>query len=152
MKKKPRKFIACLTLPAEVRQVLLGRFRPSYQHVYCRQVTIAYNVDRHYQLPTDPQEIKIWGLHRGSRTEALFCDVQGSTRRPDGRIFFITLSVKEGVRPGDAGLVAPEEVSFLSETLAFSEYARLNPIAEQVPELRSQWLATANDYASIFAE
>jgi hypothetical protein len=141
-KSKPRNFIACLTLPIEIRQELLSKFRPSYSHVYCRQVTLAYNVDRHFPIPVEPQEVKVWGLHRGARTEALFCDVQGRTRRPDGRVHFITLSVREGVRPGDAGLVEPTAVNFLDEILAFSAEAQLAPVAEIRPELRSHWLAT----------
>ena len=86
------------------RAAILERFVPRFSDVICHHVTERFGVPRkHTRLPL-PAEVVIVGYTCDLLQEALIVAVNGSTRRPDGLVYHITLSLERsaGRKPADS--------------------------------------------------
>jgi hypothetical protein len=79
-------------LPDRERARILESFPPTYEVVKASHVTLEIDDET---IPQDA-DIEIVGRIFHDGVEALVVSVDGSTTRPDGRTFHITLSLAEG--------------------------------------------------------
>jgi hypothetical protein len=93
------------------RSALLNQFKPSYKRVVCHHITVEFNLTEE-KLPRLQEDLtgadlEVIGYALGDGVEALVVRVNGSERRPDGKVYHITLSLDEGHKPVESnGLVA----------------------------------------------
>jgi hypothetical protein len=88
------------TLSAASRNDLLHHFRPKYQ-VICQHVTYKFPAKSTDDLPPAAHEARVVGYAEEPGLEALVVEINGSTKRPDGGTFHITLSLdrSQGKKP-----------------------------------------------------
>ena len=95
------------------RQQLLAHFVPKFPDVIAHHVTIEFGVPATTQLqsPGRQQQISIVGYVEGDGIEAAIVQVGGTTRRPDGKTFHITLSLdrSKGRKPVDSNALIIEK-------------------------------------------
>lgn len=91
------------TLTDESRQKLLDKFPPKYPNVVAHHITVEFGVPADTEVPTEA-EIRVIGEgDSGDGLQALVVSVNGSSRRPDGKIFHITWSLDPEVyKPVDS--------------------------------------------------
>src|SRR5262249_17765678 len=76
------------------RQAMLKRFPPKYSDVKADHVTLKFPAAAEDVLPPQPQSARVIGYaDSGDGIEAAVVEIDGSTVRPDGRMFHVTLSV-----------------------------------------------------------
>lgn len=82
------------------RKEILEKFKPAYSNVVCHHITVAFGVDKDEPIPEMPKSVKIVG-HIDSKTgiEGLLVEVNGNTKRPDGKLYHITLSLGQDRKP-----------------------------------------------------
>lgn len=80
-------------IPDSVREQLLIDFPPAYSNIKASHVTHEVEVPA---LIPDAEIVIIGHVDDGEGVEALVVTVDGSVRRPDGKIYHITLSVADG--------------------------------------------------------
>lgn len=117
-----RNMIVSLDLTNHHRSWLLKKFAPVHANVYGYTVTVAYNRgwDEKTQYP-DFHTIDIVGEVITERTQAIACFVNNSLYRKDGKPYFITMSVRDGVPPVEAGSFNVGDIAILPE----NEFRRL---------------------------
>lgn len=91
------------SLNEEQRAALLETFNPAFPNVHANGVTYAYRTPSNYAFPLGLLECHIYGYHYGDGHDALLVTIDGKKTRPDGKMFHITLSTADGVRPAQAG-------------------------------------------------
>lgn len=91
------------------RTGLLERFTPSFKRVLCQHVTVEFNLDEQkaqkLQEEFQGAALQVVGHRCGDGVECLVVSVNGSPRRPDGRIYHITLSLSEGHKPVESNVL-----------------------------------------------
>jgi hypothetical protein len=89
------------------RQAILERFPPRFGDVVCHHVTERFGLPPNARRLPPPAEILIVGHACDASLEALVVSVAGSTRRPDGMTYHITLSLERalGRKPADSNRV-----------------------------------------------
>lgn len=86
------------------------RIVPRFERVVCEHVTYRYP-DPHPAPPVGAG--LVWGYVAGDGVDALAVTVDGSSVRPDGKSFHVTLSLAPGRKPAEAnaalasGLIVP---------------------------------------------
>jgi hypothetical protein len=81
-------------LSSTSRTMLLKRFVPKYDEVICHHVTYRFPAKTGDDMPPAAHEAHVIGYEdSGDGIEALVVEVNGSTKRPDGKLFHITLSL-----------------------------------------------------------
>jgi hypothetical protein len=76
------------------RQAMLKRFPPKYSDVKADHVTLKFPAAADDAPPPQPQSARVIGYaDSGDGVEAAVVEIDGSTVRPDGRVFHVTLSV-----------------------------------------------------------
>lgn len=103
-------YLAFEIAPAS-RNALLNQFKPSYKRVVCHHITVEFNLTdesaQRLQEELAGADLEVVGYALGDGVEALVVRVNGSERRPDGKIYHITLSLGDGHKPVESnGLVA----------------------------------------------
>jgi hypothetical protein len=109
------------------RAAILERFPPRFSDVICHHVTERFGVPRRKELVPKPAQIVIVGYASNAALEALVVSVNGLTRRPDGLVYHITLSLDraQGRKPADA-----------NHLLATQGWSAVEPLpVEAVPQL-----------------
>ena len=88
------------------RATLLATFAPQFPNTYCTGITYAYRATREYNFPQGSIDARIYGYHRGEGHDALLVELgqAGMKRRPDGKLFHITLSTADGVPPAHGAI------------------------------------------------
>ena len=109
------------------RKLLLRMVSPAFENIFCLAVTYAYGVTDDYPFPSGDVELVLDGYHRGYGCDALTGYLRSGIgiplrRRPDGKIFHVTLSAMDGIAPASAGdidadLIRPIEPITLSVRL-----------------------------------
>lgn len=99
---KAKRGYQCWLVDGASRARILEDFPPMFERVICHHVTYRYGV-----LSTDPlppaANIEIIGYAKNDSIEALVVSVDGSEKRPDGKIYHITLSLDpEKAKPVDS--------------------------------------------------
>jgi hypothetical protein len=84
-----------LVLTDRARQAILSRFTPRWTPV-CDHVTLQYGVGPDTPLLAHDRVRAVGYATDDVGVEALVCEVNGHTRRPDGSTYHVTLSLGEG--------------------------------------------------------
>jgi hypothetical protein len=103
------KYLAFIVDPSS-REMLLQKFPPKYPRVICGHITVEFNVnDANYASLKEAYEgakANVIGYATdGQGVEALVVNVNGSTNRPSGGTFHITLSLAEGRKPVESNKI-----------------------------------------------
>ena len=95
--------IAYLLSPAS-RAAILERFPPRFGDVICHHVTERFGVSANQVTIPKPAQIIVIGYACDVSLEALVVTVNGTTVRPDGMVYHITLSLDrlKGRKPVDS--------------------------------------------------
>jgi hypothetical protein len=81
------------------RELLLERFPPSYENVVADHVTLRSGATPDTPLPENPKSSNVVGhADDHSGLECLVVEMNGTTDRPDGSTYHITLSLGPGRR------------------------------------------------------
>lgn len=94
-----------LVLTPESRIKLLQRFKPRFPDVIAHHVTYRFGVPESVKRPPGigdgPTPIEVIGYACDDRIEAVLVRVNGTSKRPDGKLFHITLSLdrSKGAKP-----------------------------------------------------
>jgi len=75
------------------RKKVLNRFPPRFRQVIAHHITQAFGLPEDTPPPKTPHSVRIVGYASDKSLEALVVEIDGSTERPDGRIYHITLSL-----------------------------------------------------------
>lgn len=81
------------TLSASSRNDVLHHFKPKYPEVICQHVTYKFPAKSTDELPPEVKEAHVIGYENGDGIEAIVIEINGSTKRPDGKLYHITLSL-----------------------------------------------------------
>ena len=127
-------FRAAADVPHIVRAELLRLFRPRLGRVFCKSITMAYQVTSEFACSNEMTEATVYAIHRSDEHEALLISVAGDKRRPDGTRFFLTLSTAPGVAPVRAGEIDPARI-VLVDRVVFGVQFKLHPLWQQQPEM-----------------
>ena len=96
------------TLSASSRNDLLHHFKPKYPEVIAGHVTYKFPAKSTDPLPPVVHESRVVGYEDGDGIEAVVVEINGSTKRPDGGLFHITISLdkSKGKKPShSSGMV-----------------------------------------------
>lgn len=75
------------------RHELLQHFNPKYPEVIAHHITYKFPAKSNDELPPDVKEAHVIGYENGDGIEAVVVEINGSTKRPDGKLYHITLSL-----------------------------------------------------------
>lgn len=81
------------TLSDSSRRELLAHFKPKYPEVIAHHVTYQFPAKSTDALPPDVKDAHVVGYEHEDGLEALVVEINGSTKRPDGKLYHITLSL-----------------------------------------------------------
>jgi len=79
---------------------LLSKFPPKFENVKAHHITHLY--DSPSEVPKAPESIKVVGIAENESVQALVVEIDGSIKRPDGKIYHITLSLGKGAKANDS--------------------------------------------------
>lgn len=98
--------IVYLLSPAS-RAAILERFPPRFGDVVCHHVTERFGVSGKEMTVPEPVRIIVVGYACDVSLEALVVTVNGTTARPDGMVYHVTLSLdrSKGRKPVDSNHV-----------------------------------------------
>jgi len=98
---KPKSGYLAYTLSPNSRAELLRQFHPKYHEVICQHVTIKFPAKSTDILPPTPHEAHVIGYAHEDGLEALVVEVNGTSKRADGKMLHITLSLdrNKGKKP-----------------------------------------------------
>ena len=101
------------------REALLHRFPPENSEVICEHVTWKFPAKSTDELPPAVHEAHVVGYAEEDGLQALVVEINGSTKRPDGALAHITLSLdrSKGKKP------------FHSNQLLKGGYKHVTPLA-----------------------
>ena len=89
---KPLSGYLAYHLTERSRNAVLNRFQPKYPEVICDHITVQFPATSLDPLPP-PARAKIVGYKDGDGIEALVVELDGTTKRADGKVYHITLSL-----------------------------------------------------------
>jgi len=89
---------SAFNLTKDSKAFLLEKFCPSFSKVIAHHVTYKFNVSDNDPLPKETV-VKVVGYAKNSFIECVVVEVNGDSERPDGKIYHITISHKEGHKP-----------------------------------------------------
>ncbi len=95
-------------LSAEAHDLVLRKFPPRYANVRADHITYAYGVEAECVLPPRVNCVQAVGYSNDGSLEALVVNVDGTTTRPDGNTYHITLSYEPGRRSFESNRVIAE--------------------------------------------
>ena len=80
------------------RRELLKHFEPKNPEVICHHVTYKFPASASDPLPPAVHEAHVVGYAEQPGLEALVVEINGSTKRPDGKHYHITLSLDRSMK------------------------------------------------------
>ena len=86
-------FYLAYNLTDSSREQLLNRFPPQFARVIAHHATYEFGVTSDTVLPPIPTTARVVGYSSDGAIEALVVEIDGSTQRPDGSTYHITLSL-----------------------------------------------------------
>jgi hypothetical protein len=100
---------SCYKLTDSSRSMLLSRFPPKFEKVIAHHITLRFGVPAGEPLPDTPKSCRVIGYSANEKIECLVVEVNGTTVRPDGKIFHITLSLDPSkAKPVDSNTLLQE--------------------------------------------
>ncbi len=97
-----REAYSAFLLDDKSRNELMKVFPPKYPDVIAHHVTLQFGIPADSKIPDMPNDIQVVGYaDNGESLEALVVSVNGSVKRPDGKVFHITWSLdkSKGIKP-----------------------------------------------------
>jgi len=91
------------------RDALLERFPPTYPNLDADHVTLRTGASRRASLPQENEGEMIGRSDDGRGVEAMVVRIAGTTDRPDGSIYHITWSLKDGREAKESNDVIAEQ-------------------------------------------
>jgi hypothetical protein len=105
-------YLAFELLPA-TRTSLLGQFKPHFKKVMCQHITVMFNLTDESAALLQEQlanaDLQVVGFQTGDGVECLVVEVNGSSRRPDGGCYHITLSLADGHKPVESNALIKQQ-------------------------------------------
>ena len=93
----------CYELTPSSHRDILNQFTPKFPDVIAHHITIEFGVPEGTPIPSRPAMVKVVGYacDDAKHVEALLVEVDGTTKRPDGKLYHITLSINraKGAKP-----------------------------------------------------
>ena len=84
------------------RAKLLEIFPPKYSRIICHHITEKFDTPSDEPVPQIPKNVQVTGyIDSGDGVEGLLVKIDGSSIRPDGNTYHITLSISENRKPKD---------------------------------------------------
>lgn len=93
---------SALKISEESRDFLLEYFPPKFPDVICHHVTVQFPIKPDsVRTPMNVNEVKVVGHIVGDGVECFVIEVDGTIKRPDGKIFHVTHSIdrESGKKP-----------------------------------------------------
>jgi hypothetical protein len=91
---KPKNGYLAYKLSPSSREQLIHHFKPKYPEVIAGHVTYKHPAKSNEDLPPVAHDAHVVGYEDSEDgIEALVVEINGSTKRPDGKLFHITLSL-----------------------------------------------------------
>lgn len=116
---KPQKGYNGYLLPDSERSKLLAQFPPKYTDVIAHHITVKFPAMSNEPLPEGKKFRVVGHADDGRGLEALVVEVDGETKRPDGKVYHITWSLDR-----NAGRKPVQS----NEVIANQGYQNVNPI------------------------
>ena len=109
-------------LKKKSRNQLFQKFPPKFPEKIAHHITKQFGVPSNTPHPSMPKSIKVVGYASNDKIEALIVEINGSTQRPGGGTYHITLSLdrEKGAKPVH------------SNNLIQNNWERVDPITIQV--------------------
>jgi len=101
------------------RAMLLRKFEPKYPKIICEHVTYKFPAQQGDDMPPIVKNAHVIGYQNGDGIEALVVEINGSSKRPDGKLFHITLSLDP----------TKKKPVHSNDLLAQNGFSRVTPIA-----------------------
>lgn len=101
------------------RRALQKIFPPKYTRFIGEHITYKFGVNSDHPLPSDKAKIKVIGYAEDKNgLEALVVSINGSSRRPDGKVFHITWSLERKFKPVDSNrVIASKGIQYLENQI-----------------------------------
>jgi hypothetical protein len=95
---------------------LLHHFKPKYPEVVCEHVTVKFPAKSTDEIPPIAHEARVIGYTEEPGLEALVVEINGTTKRPDGKLFHITLSLdrSKGKKPVHSNILVNKSFQHVS--------------------------------------
>lgn len=94
------------------REKLLSVFGTEFPNVICHHITEKFPVNNNTAAPEQPIEVLVIGysICYKLKIECLIVSIDGKQKRPDGKIYHITLSLDKtaGAKPMDSNKITSE--------------------------------------------
>lgn len=107
-----QQYLAFALDPAS-RAALLSQFKPKFSRVICEHITVEFNLTDETSVVLTEElqnaDIQVVGYQSGDGVECLVCSVNGSIKRPDGKIYHITLSLGSGHKPVESNQLLQQQ-------------------------------------------
>lgn len=88
------------------RNTVIAHFQPKFPKIIAHHITHQFGVPVDSPLPPHPKNVQIVGYAADHGIEALICQVDGTTKRPDGGVYHVTLSLNPDThKPVDSNKV-----------------------------------------------
>lgn len=100
----PKKYLA-FVLDDASRKEILGYFKPKYKKIDCHHITVQFNPSEDSKPLIDSLKgasLEVVGYQYGEGVDCIAIEVNGSTTRPDGGVYHVTLSLKGGHSPKES--------------------------------------------------
>jgi len=112
--KKLRKGYTGYLLTDHAKSQLLGHIEPMHPDIVAHHVTHEFDV--YESLPPDTNTVRVTAVAYDDRVQCAVVKVNGSTRRPDGKIYHITISLDRaaGAKPVDSNMVLDDLTNWYS--------------------------------------
>jgi hypothetical protein len=95
------------------RTFLLTQFSPHFKKVMCQHITVMFNLTDESAALLQEQlanaDLRVVGFQTGDGVECLVVEVNGSSRRPDGGCYHITLSLADGHKPVESNMLIKQQ-------------------------------------------
>jgi hypothetical protein len=94
-------------LPDKERSKLLALFPPKYPDIIAHHITEKYPAMSTEDLPSGKSFRVVGYSDDGNGVEAIVVEVNGTIKRPDGKIYHITMSIdrSKGYKPVDSNTI-----------------------------------------------
>ena len=95
------------------RVSLWTQFKPHFKKVMCQHITVQFNLTEESAVLLQEQlanaNLQVVGFQIGDGVECLVVEVNGSSRRPDGGCYHITLSLADGHKPVESNQLIKQQ-------------------------------------------